>query len=474
MIARTITTLTIALMAIFATAQNVGIGTADPSRTLEVEGVSDQFVRVRASGVLSRPGIEFVRNYVAFESTDWGILNSYGAMRILRSTDNFQSSDEILRLNADGNLGIGTNSPEAPLHIVGNEDASNSQDGYLMLGTKNSESIVIDNNEVIARDNGLASELRLQPYGGDIVLQHSGGNAYFGNGNSDVNIGGIYSYGKTTIDDPGFHMRLQNNDGTDNSWFIGASSNNWNVGDDQLLFSPTNNTDHSILRLRNIASSTTTKAPVEIHSYDGHQLLLDGNDIDSKLGPLYINYNTENNISFNAQGGNVGIGTNNATSRLHIKVPSSGYPAIWMRCSNTGAWEIDPLGITNNLGFSEEGDMMARVDEESGQYIALSDRNRKDNFEPLEDIMDKLLDLDVSTYHFKHDPGQRENIGMIAQEVIKVIPELVSEDDGHMKMSYSRFSVIAIKALQEQEAKIGELKQRLASIQKQKADTKSN
>jgi len=83
-----------------------------------------------------------------------------------------------------GVLGIGTTSPESTLHIGTGTDASFTNDGYLMTGSKTGLNIIQDNNEIMARDNGAATSL---------FLQNDGGNVRIGNANSDskLSIGNV-------------------------------------------------------------------------------------------------------------------------------------------------------------------------------------------------------------------------------------------------------------------------------------------
>lgn len=65
--------------------------------------------------------------------------------------------------------GIGVLDPEARLHIAGNTDASLSTNGLLMVGNNSStENIIIDANEIMARNNGSASTLYLNRDGGNV------------------------------------------------------------------------------------------------------------------------------------------------------------------------------------------------------------------------------------------------------------------------------------------------------------------
>jgi N-acetylneuraminic acid mutarotase len=69
-------------------------------------------------------------------------------------------------------VGIGTKIPKTKLHIEGNNDAGlGDNSGLLMVGNIDGGNIVMDNNEIMARDNGVANQL---------ILQNHGGNTQFG------------------------------------------------------------------------------------------------------------------------------------------------------------------------------------------------------------------------------------------------------------------------------------------------------
>lgn len=68
-----------------------------------------------------------------------------------------------------GAVGIGTDDPAGRLHVVGGTDASMAEmSGYLVVGQTFSTNIVIDNNEIMARNDGVNSTLYLQNSGGDL------------------------------------------------------------------------------------------------------------------------------------------------------------------------------------------------------------------------------------------------------------------------------------------------------------------
>jgi hypothetical protein len=96
-------------------------------------------------------------------------------------------SGTITTLNPDG-MGISNSSPLTKLHILGGQDAGMSNttgNGYIMMGPGTGANLVIDNNEIIARNNATPAGA-----GADLFLQHDDGNVILcGNELGAVGIG---------------------------------------------------------------------------------------------------------------------------------------------------------------------------------------------------------------------------------------------------------------------------------------------
>jgi hypothetical protein len=72
--------------------------------------------------------------------------------------------------------------------------------------------------------------------------------------------------------------------------------------------------------------------------------------------------------------------------------------------------------------------------------------------------------LGVYTYSFKNDPGQKKNIGVIAQEAEPLFPEMVYFNEGQYGVSYGQLAAIGIKAIQEQQELIKTLRDQIQLI----------
>ena len=63
-----------------------------------------------------------------------------------------------------------------------------------------------------------------------------------------------------------------------------------------------------------------------------------------------------------------------------------------------------------------------------------------------------------------NDPEQKEKIGLLAQEVVNVFPELVNTSDNYMSVNYQALVPILISAVNEQTKRNESLKQRIENL----------
>ena len=93
----------------------------------------------------------------------------------------------------------------------------------------------------------------------------------------------------------------------------------------------------------------------------------------------------------------------------------------------------------------------------TGDIVVSSDARLKANIASLGTTLAKLLQIDGKTYTMKKDGKQK--IGVLAQDIQKVFPELVTTDDKDMlAVNYQGLVPVLINALKEQQSEINELK----------------
>jgi hypothetical protein len=134
--------------------------------------------------------------------------------------------------------------------------------------------------------------------------------------------------------------------------------------------------------------------------------------------------------------------------------------------TNTG----DITGVTagtNLNGGGSSGGVTLNLDStitvttvNAGTVNTTSDERAKDDITPITGALDKVQQL--GGYSFTLKATDEKSSGVIAQEVQKVMPELVQEGaEGLLSVQYGNMVGLLIEAIKEQQAQIDELKQKL-------------
>jgi hypothetical protein len=134
---------------------------------------------------------------------------------------------------------------------------------------------------------------------------------------------------------------------------------------------------------------------------------------------------------------------------------------IWYRSGwndNWGGWR-SIVDVYNSVCYID-GTVTA-----SGDVIAYSDARVKENVYTIENALDKTLKLRGVTYNRTDVEDKSTKIGVIAQEIMQVLPEVVSEDEtGMYGVSYGNLTAVLIEAIKEQQKQIEELRNELNKL----------
>lgn len=118
------------------------------------------------SGIVSRAYVAAFGRYNDTISASGGWVDTDPLFMLGNGSNNSTRSNALL-VTKEGNMTIGGRIPVTKLHIEGGGDASLSDNsGYMVIGDVDATNIVVDNNEIIARNNGAVSTLYLQNSGG--------------------------------------------------------------------------------------------------------------------------------------------------------------------------------------------------------------------------------------------------------------------------------------------------------------------
>ena len=95
-----------------------------------------------------------------------------------------------------------------------------------------------------------------------------------------------------------------------------------------------------------------------------------------------------------------------------------------------------------------------------------SDRRLKEHIVPITDGLKKVLALRGVSFNFKNDPSQKK-IGLIAQEVEPVVPDVVlTRKDGFKSVEYGNLVAILIEAVKAQQKEIDLLKKKVEVLER--------
>ena len=153
--------------------------------------------------------------------------------------------------------------------------------------------------------------------------------------------------------------------------------------------------------------------------------------------------------------GSLVIGTYNlsgSTVTVDATLPNIGNTAFVIG-NGTNAVKSDAFKVMYNGNATVSNDLTV-----SGDVVVSSDARLKANIVSLGATLAKLLLIDGKTYTMKKDGKQK--IGVLAQDIQKVFPELVTTDNKDMlAVNYQGLVPVLINALKEQQSEIDELKE---------------
>lgn len=186
---------------------------------------------------------------------------------------------------------------------------------------------------------------------------------------------------------------------------------------------------------------------------------------------------------FPTAAGLVRVGINSANPFYALEIRQTSNVGMVLVAANYANWHLKvgaPLapGSYQLLYYNEASNPIGAFHPQTGAYSALSDERVKKDIKPMGEVGAKLGNLFPVQYQVDApQAGPDRHAGFIAQDVIKVFPSLVTQQqepvagspipDMHM-LSYDGMAVYAIKLIQEQQETINELKRRLALLQQKR------
>jgi hypothetical protein len=418
---------------------NVGIGTTSPGYKLDVNGTVNTGALTATSGTFSgnvtvkgnqeiRHPTTDSRGYVELKFNNNGPNQGSGAGLVLASDevssfnpiaiiDTWKSGvsgnpplvfktrgTERMRLTDSGNLGIGTTSPNVPLHV-----------------------------------NGSINMTREDYTGGPAL----------GFINPDGSYSGWFGFGSSTTN----QMRVVSN----NNYPITFWTNATGIGEEKMRVDSSGNVG---------IGTTSPNDKLEIYGATDSTLRI---TTDTGQAQLLLRAGATTRRACRIDFSRADTGTQymniigdyqqNATDDLTVSSSTSGRIMTWLQNGNVGIGTTSP-----SYKLHVSGDIYA-----TGNVTAYSDVRKKKNLEIIERPIEKVNKLNGYTYEM----DDKRYTGLVAQEVLKVLPEaVVGDEEKGYGLAYGNMAGLFVEAmkhmneqLQAEKARNDALEARIAALE---------
>lgn len=406
---------------------NVGIGTnssgnfnaltftgpfLDVAGVVQIKGTSSNGVAILQFG-----GDTFRKATIASSIGTEAPYLSFGTA----SSGSDSSSTERMRITSGGNVLIGTQTDAGSrLQIEGGNfrfNWANSSTAYYLWLNRNSTQ---DGGILLTKDNTLDWQIANTSTSGNLIF---------------------YSYG---IASPALTLIRANG-----NVLIGTSTDNGS----KLFVSGSSYLDgynyaSSIQYTRPVSNTVNPAGGNGVLIFSGGQAAIRMDSNYSMNFDMYNGGNQHTTLSIRQGGNSVSINSpdNNLMLELKYQNVASGY---------LGAISSALYAYSVNGGYV--------LLNSSSAWVPASDIKRKRNFEPYTKGLSAILGLQPKLYNmdFQKD-GDEKQVGLVAQEVRDFIPLAYEENADFIGINYNAVIVTMVKAIQEQQQQIQELKNKLS------------
>jgi hypothetical protein len=412
----------------------VGIGTSIPSELLELSSATTPRVKITNSTNSGNSGIYFNVKDSGSNELQGGVYYIPGTTTYLTlSGDNVSSHLNVTRA---GNVGIGTNNPTNILHassslprVISDTTTRFAVFNLYHQGSEKGAFVLDNQNKLITVEaNGDNTyDLRFVAGGSERMRITSSGNVGIGT-SSPTNPPGFTRF--LNISGTDASITISNTNGTAKNWTLGAlETGNFIIAD--------GTTERMRITSggRGLFGTTTPSAGAANFGATSFQVNNEVVSMGSMAGFFWENRSG-------------GVTT---SSNWYGWYTTSGTIYLYNGASN-----------------------IASINPSNGTYTALSDVNKKKDFEPYtNNALNAVLGLKPTLYRMKdEDETTEKHLGFIAQEVKDYIPQayvetIAEEKDGgvHIGLNYQAITTTLVKAIQEQQSLITSLQTRIEQLE---------
>jgi len=370
----------------------------------------------------------------------------------------YTGGSERMQINTSGNVGIGLTSPATKLDVVGPSSvtsfASTSALGVRVRGASSTNDYSgID----FSTTNQASPTARIGAYfsGSGSYLQFGTSNSY-GSGVTNtamtIDYSGNVGIGTTSPESfGGGHKTLELSGSTTTEGGVfktatSGSAGSGSSGTEMIMF-----TD-SVGGKINVVSSH----PAIFYTANTERARIDSS------GNLLVGQTSQ---TASEKFGVTQSSATASTARFYASNTSYTNDIVQISCARSGATtEYNALTVFDNNATLK---MLIRANgnllNSNNSYGSLSDQRLKENIVDATPKLEKMNQVRIVNFNMIGD--SQKQIGVVAQELEQIFPGIVEEDrDGMKGVKYSVFVPMLIKAMQEQQAMIEELKADIAAL----------
>jgi hypothetical protein len=440
--------------------QRVGIGTTSPGAKLDVNSsISSSSADVIKLSQNTNGAVKAAAS-LGISVQNGGEATNAADLWFTTATNG--SLEERMRITSAGNVGINvTNPSDARLKVLGNVifDGYNTSDpdstsrtaypadqmfthyannGVSIIGGQGSYTGV---GLTIGEETGRSSNFKFIRGVSDTNGGANAAEEFWVNGVGDAYFAGNVGIG---TDSPNTPLEVTGGISTTSSDFVIASTG-------ERLLLQTAPSPYSYSKIQATSGGGTMISEVLALQPDGGGVAI--GTTSSGADKLLVN----GTINFNNNG-----------DKGFVCNPGSGTFSLGDIDDVAGGVYMDGDGV--NINYYAGTAVIGAIDEYGtltviGDIVAYgspSDIRLKENIKPIESALDKVIKLQGVTFDWKESDSIldiKEDIGFIAQDVQKVVPELVRENDnGMLSMRHQGITPILLEAIKELKAEIDLLK----------------
>jgi hypothetical protein len=198
---------------------------------------------------------------------------------------------------------------------------------------------------------------------------------------------------------------------------------------------------------------------------------ISGIALGSNLGTLTIGTGLSG-TSYNGSTGvtiaNTGVTSNVAGTGVSV---SAGTGAVTISIGQSVATSANAQ--FNSLGIGMAASATAGRIDATNDIVAYSssDIRFKENIKPIENPLEKISKISGNTYDWKEENKiehgyEGNDVGVIAQEIEEVLPQLVqTRESGYKAVKYDKLVALLIEGIKEQQSQIEELRNKIEKLE---------